>query len=991
MSNQVPFYTQTAILDSYIHASNPEADPDVLEVILEMLKSKPELRQYFFRSRPSAAWAPVFWKHGFFESPPQPDETEAGYSLPRWDVQEYLISVADQVSDIVIKHVNSIQGHSWYLGQAIRAACYVPAPEAASAIPKILDWLEDPQIADTIAQQAYDLMVELARKQQAAAFSLFQVLTTPIPLSDAKDIGGFFPRGGAISKFRREWDERQIFSEGLEVLRNLDLQQTANILEEHLCTAMKIEATVMNSPDFEFSSGWRTAIADTGQDLENAYRDKLLGALRDTLEIWVQQDPVIVESLIRRYLSEKREFLRRLGLHLLYQFPTEYQRYVTQELLDTENLDNIGIHYEFFMLLQQGFPYLEIDEQERLLAEIRNGPNLEDVQRLAAWAQEQYGEDPDEYVEHYSNKWIRDRLWMLKEYLIDQFKQTLDELVGEIGEPDHSPAFLSWSTGPFWVQEVSPITDQEISQMTPDELLNFLKQWQPDPDQGFGPVQVSYKGMANVVASVIIANPQEYANHIVPIALQRPEYAYALLNLSTEREQPSFLPWELSINLCEKLLVNEVVRSSMSRGPDEKWVDVRQSIVRLLRIGLNNTERAIPINYLPQVRDILIILVDDPDPTPEYDRPVEGWFGHRDPATLAINHVRPTALLALVEYARNKAKLEREAEQDTPWQELTPWRSEPIVLETLTRKLDRHSDSSWSVHSVYGYHLSLLHWLNREWVDQHLDQIFLEDEDEESKWYYVAAWDSFVIYNKFYLPLLESLRPKYRRAINLLSKGYVTKTHLRPEQGLASHLVWEYLLADYDLHSIQGQQSLMVNFFKEVLPDTRADAAWVLWRISQNSSFVEKYWPRMRALWEWRVNEASAANHSTDFDAEMRWFAYIPLEAPSSETISSLWPLLEGLIPHITRSEHRDIGWNAIEDYLAREVDQHPLKAIQLYRLMHEQTSKVDWFYPRDESLKIIETAAADQKSRSETLSLINSLARLGYYQYGDIYERYSR
>lgn len=988
-NNELPFYTQAAILDPYIHTSDPEADSEVLEILLEMLRTKPELRAYFFRSRPNAAWARVLWRHGFFEPSPHPEETETGYTLPRWDVQEYLISVADQVPNIVVKHVETIQGHAWYKGQAIRALCYIPGQEAARVVPKVVEWLKDPQIADIIAQQTYDLMLEFVKRQHLAAFDLFQALTAPIPLPDVTDLGGFLPRGGAISKFRRDWVERKIFSEGLDLLRKLNLQQTVSILEDHLRMAMRIEAQVMNSPDFEFSSGWRTAIADTGQDLDNAYRDRLLLVLRDTLEIWVQQDSKGVEPLIERYLIEKHEIIRRLGLHLLYRFPKRYKRFVVQELRNTANLDNVGIHHEFFMLLQEGYLYLEIQDQEKLAVEICGGPNPEDAQRLAAWAQQQYGADPDEYVERYSKKWIRDRLWMLRDHLVAQPKQMLNELVDDLGEPEH-PAFTSWGSGPYWVQEVGPITDQEMSQMRPDELVDFLKQWRPDPNQEFGPVQISYTGMANTVASVIINNPQKYAQHLVPISLQRPEFAYALLRQSAEPKEANLLPWELSINLCEKLLANESVRNN-SRVPNDNWASVRQSIVRLLRIGLNNAKRAIPIEYLSRVRDILIILVDDPDPTPEHDRPAEGWAGHNDPATVAINHVRPTALLALIEYARYKAKLDQDLnKQDASLEEPRSRRLESIVSQTLTRKLDRRKDPSWAVHSVYGHYLALLHWLDKDWVEQHIDRIFPEETGEESIWFYVAAWDSFVAYNKFYVPMLELLRQKYQRAIDNLNRGYVTKTHLRPEQGLAIHLVWEYLLADYDLRSSAGQQSLIATFFKQAPPEACDSAAWILWRICEDHSQRDIYWSRVRALWEWRVNEASAASHSTDFDAEMHWFARLPQEAPSSETISSLWSLLEGIVPHITRSEYRDIGWDAMEEYLAQEVDRHPLEAIQLYRLMHDQAARPNFFYPREESRKIIETAAADQSSRDEALALINSLARLGFHQYHDIYERYA-
>lgn len=50
---------------------------------------------------------------------------------------------------------------------------------------------------------------------------------------------------------------------------------------------------------------------------------------------------------------------------------------------------------------------------------------------------------------------------------------------------------------------------------------------------------------------------------------------------------------------------------------------------------------------------------------PESDRPAEGWFGHKDPATVAINHVRSDALIALINYSAHLAQIEPRREQQS--------------------------------------------------------------------------------------------------------------------------------------------------------------------------------------------------------------------------------------------------------------------------------------------------------------------------------------
>ena len=53
--------------------------------------------------------------------------------FPYWDAQGYLISVASQVPDIVMKHIETIHGHVWYISRAIEALCLIEADKAEGA------------------------------------------------------------------------------------------------------------------------------------------------------------------------------------------------------------------------------------------------------------------------------------------------------------------------------------------------------------------------------------------------------------------------------------------------------------------------------------------------------------------------------------------------------------------------------------------------------------------------------------------------------------------------------------------------------------------------------------------------------------------------------------------------------------------------------------------------------------------------------------------
>src|SRR5215510_3378078 len=87
MSNEVPFFSQTAVLERYIRSSNPTENPIALAVIIEALRTKPELRRWFFFNNPHPRWAEILLEHGFLYDLPELATTERGFLQPHWDTQ----------------------------------------------------------------------------------------------------------------------------------------------------------------------------------------------------------------------------------------------------------------------------------------------------------------------------------------------------------------------------------------------------------------------------------------------------------------------------------------------------------------------------------------------------------------------------------------------------------------------------------------------------------------------------------------------------------------------------------------------------------------------------------------------------------------------------------------------------------------------------------------------------------------------------------------
>jgi hypothetical protein len=986
-TEQISFYTQVTILDRYIHTSNIVEKSQIVDIILETLRSRNDLKDYFFRSGPNPAWAVILWENGFFNTPPTPQKIDEGYTYPKWDIQYYLYSVADQVPDIVIKQIKSIEAHGLYISPAIQALCKVPPERTTEVIPRIVTWLSTPQIAGFILRASQDLLMALIKAgQKDPAFEIFRALTTPVLRSEFENVAPSTHRGEPVVILYEDALGKDYYPiSTAEELIKIDPRRVVETLNTHLKTALKLEAKVLERPEFEYSAGWRIAVEETGQDKLNDAKNRLLEVLLHAVETLVHKVPESAEELLRGYLVDDHKIIYRIGLYILQSNPTAYKQYVTRELLKVGNLDDTEIHHEFFLLLQQGFPSLMPSDQKKLVATILDGPPVEIAIKLANWVQKERGDDPDKYIQRFTKQWIRDRLWMIRYHIFGKVKEELNNIVSEIGEPEH-PALLMWSSGGFRIQEVSPLPKEELALLAPNKLIDFLRGWKPDPNQPFGPLETSYRALARDLAETIHEDLKKYYTYIETIARIRPEYASALMESFLNSNQMSARDWEICINLCEQLLSNQSIHNRTLIYYEEDWRWVRMCMVRLIEAGLEKDSHKIPIELFPRARDLLLILIDDPDPGEEQDRPAEGWVGYRDPSNVALNHVRPSALGALIHYAWTRAKTikEKRVQLKDPNQS----RLEVVVKEALTKKLDRKEDPSRAVHSIFGRYLCCLYWLDQAWMKSNVDKIFLVINDEESLWFFVAAWDSFVIHNRYDTSLRNTLYSKYHQAINNLANQYVTSPEVASR--LAVHLVFEFLLGDYDLNSTVGQNSLIVRYFCQVSPENRGAGAFACWIICRdNPNELDMYWPKVRLIWEWRVQIASAANHSSDFDDEMRNFAQLLLIAPEKETIKTLWPLLEGVLPHIVNDTYPNISWNSVEKFLTKEVKCDPVRSIQFYRLMRER-KRVPFpgFYEADEAREILETAWANKDSREEALSIIDMLARSGNHKYRDIYDR---
>jgi hypothetical protein len=984
-SNELPFYTQAALLDKYIQDIDPSRDKEIIEVIVDVLRKRKDLRQYFFRNRPSSQWANILWENGFFDSPPPPLETNEGvFSLPYWDVQGFLHEVANEAPEVVLSHNQTIESNGYYISQAIRALCRVSPNIAVMGKENIIDWVNDPNIAGGILDEVYDYIVLLFQGELFDdALDVFNELSKPRLASEFEVRG---TRQSTHEPVVTLYDNLMgIEYHEVNVLGELTARMPAIIseaLSEHLGNSLKLEGVLLEKPEYEKHSWWRVAVEETGQDLGNSAKDKILKRFIQALTDWANSDFSTFSQYLANLFDDSRKIIYRVGLYFLHKYPEKLPSLVDKELRKYENLDDTEIKHEHFLLLETGFVYLSVEHQDTLVKSILAGPPQSRKDKYSEYY-ETFPSEMDlsltEYIEMQEILWIRDRLWMIKEYLSGDLDEKLKAIVEKFGEPKH-PTFHSWMSGSGFVKNVSPISIEDLGKFSPTQLLDFVTNWEPTSKRQDFFEDESIEGLAQLVAQIIYENTNQYKEIIFEIAKTKPIFTIEILQNFAKSDDIKPKQWKILINMCNELLDDIAIRKNMESSLEGNWMWARQRIAELLRSGFQKDEHLIPDSMWVRARDILIILANDPDPFQGSDPMPElgNISAINDPLTVSLNRVRPVALRTLIKYALCRA-------ETTPPEN----KIEKELKEVILDNLDNTKNASFSTYSVIGELLPELNWLDSEWVKEIITKVFPKYTNEKELWFFVSAWDSYIFHNRYIKDLHDLLFPYYISAIDHLSLGFVTRRDLI--NNFAVHLVLEYLSEEYEPDFMKNIQVPITRYFMKTKPEEWATGAWACWKIIQdNPDKLNEWWPKVRKLWEWRVQEAITSNHSSDFDQEMRRFVHLLEFIPEDESIITLQPLLEGMLPHIVNIKYRDRGWDELEKFLSLQVDKYPLECVQLYYFMREQREEhFIWHRENDEAIKLIEIGAENLESREETLSLIDFLGSKNNHAFRYIYDRY--
>jgi len=754
-------------------------DPILVERALAEASKRAENLDYFFDRLTSPEWIGPLRERGFFSEPP-PQVIDQGYvRAPGWSASRYLARVASNAPEEVTQTIQAIDTNNERIHEDfVEAAMAMPAEQARTLGHREAEWIAArDHVYYTLPRPAVEFAARLLELGEVdAGVGLIRVVFEP--QRAAEETAWFFPR---LKSRISDWDYDQLLRRVVEVALPLAPRKILESLLGLLDHALELLRPEDEDAPRKINSRWRRSIADdSGRATEVEHA--LVSALRDAAKSIRAAELISDRALVDALLARDDELYKRVAMHVLSTGPEPDFGLIRPLIVDPEELGDYEPNQEFRELLQTNAARLIATDRERLLEVVEVGPDLNAFREL----HEKYAERPaaDVDVERYAAEWRVERLHLLLPALDAAWRTRYDALVAKVGEHViETSGVVSSFVGP-----TSPVSVDDLAAMHDDQLLEFLRAWEPDTDWA----APSVEGLSRTLAAFSEREPERAARLSTALRGIRPGYVQWLIQgfEGALREERAF-SWttlnEFLLWVAEQPREIPGGRRDEYADADPGWVWTRRAIVALLEQGLDQREAmAIPLEERSRVWRIISIIAGDPDPTPEHEQQFGG--SNMDPATLALNTTRPRALRAAMSYSRWLYHFWGLGQSDDGAGE-SFFDSAPEVAALFEEHLDPERDPSLGVRAVFGQHFANLVALDRSWAARYAATVFPPEDTAQRE----AAWGAYVILSPPYNNVLEVLSDQYAVATELVSKpGHGFRWMADPAKKLGEHLATFY-------------------------------------------------------------------------------------------------------------------------------------------------------------------------------------------------------
>lgn len=897
-------YYPASLLAEDLRTWSIEELPDVtVDTLISTLDQREELARAFYDENTHHSWSTELLHRDQFNEPD-------GYLLG------YLNQIVDDQPDFVLRVIQSTTTEDPNTRRFfVDIATELPPETAAKTTSTVADWIRTTEDAHAFEYRGLQLVEYLCEHGETeAALEVLEAILHPKQrdTEEERQQERRFERYSTIETLDDTFDK--FVTEAGEDF----IQVFEDTLRETLQSEEDETGTVRYEP-----VGERKPIKDLDYDETNRGQRKhiIYTYLSRAAANWVDEDPTDADrkQLIQNYLDDENPNFRRLGLFLLSKHPEADIHRIRSELLEQENYHQGDIQFEFYRLLENGFQKMPAGDQEQLCQLIRNGPpDSEGVEQRAEYFAERSGDPIDEVKQRIIEKWHRNRLYLIEDYLPQKHRAYLDDILDKYGAPERLP------TEPHTPNVHSGIVKQkepdELSQIPGDsaeEVLKFLaewelsneEEWEPQGEGGFE--EVSYQGVSDELEDRIREHPAEYAAEITLLRDAKPQYAdIALRALRDVLDDDRTFPWTPVLELCEYIAEHP-----------EGWSDrCRFDIATLIYNGVVSDITDFPTGHVDSTKQLLLNLVAEIEVDPE-EQP-RSWIGG---IGTTQEEVRGRAFEAIVMLAVWQDDEEDKSTLDGEFRE---------AIRTKIR-----SDTDLEVRTALGRQFGNLWALDEGLFKEGLGDMFPTGDSLDAKQRFSRAFNGYLSRHGCHAPAYNLIRSYYIHAISLVTEEDSGQEFVSAD-GLAGHIGASYIFQN---EALDDGDSLIMRYYKQSSPELAAKIADSISRTIENGDALDDEWEQISSLWRWRLQQVEKDIQSPDeeeyFRCEFHRF-FDCLKNTDEAGLSEEQELLERSVRFII---HDSFGVRSLEEWLADKSAEHPQEAITAYEQVIEPSAPAKW------------------------------------------------
>ncbi len=897
-------------------------------------------RKYFFSRLENPLWLKPLAKRGCFKYPPKSLPFDDGtIRFPYWPEIRYLKNVCtdlpNEVIDLVV-NLPKVDNPVVYDG-ILDIALQLTGKQSAKLKDKILEYAG---MEHQLQTHKFAKLLEkwTAENQTSAALELAGLLIefAPDPQSEKKrkqrqeSVNDWRAAIGTllhpVPKYSH-WEYGNIMSKGIRPLAEKEPFKISCILFDILVDMihLRIHKENLNNEE-DHSNTWCPRLYPQDNKHENPERILVHTLAYSCANVFKKPHDTV--AVLDRILRKKPWIIfKRLRHHLYAQYPNEETKPWIRELILTHK--DYGLwehHFEFQQMIRLACErfkdtLLAEEESTRIFDAILKGPSKENYRHwVEGWLGEKFTE---ERFEERQQRFHWMQLRPFESILFGKYKVRFGELQNKINKPisdeDYPPYQNNVRSGGVFERSPRPLAD--LSNLTDEELLDFINEWEKDDElyENNSFVRINVEALANAFQTAfkesIIPDPVRLkfwmANRD---RIERPIYVRVMIyamqahvkekNFDQLNEWLTFSEWILSHPDREH---NRDYKQGDESRENQSWTNARRAVGDFIGVCLEE-DTNVPITVREQLAKILKMLCTQYDWSLDENN-LRGLY-RKDPLTEGINNTRSRALEDLVRFGFWLRRYKPECEV-------------PEVTTLLAMRFSSETDYPLTPpeYAILGKNYLSIYDFDKKWAIAHKSDFFPKAENKRQEWY--AAFSSFMLCNGAVKQIFEIFKDDFYFALQHLSDFKNHDLIAQQPIDVFGERLFNYYL--WEMFPLKGQESLLGQFYQQT--DEKPEVWANLFnnighRLSSTGKDLDQSMKdRVKKFFNWRLKQEEPI--------ELRYFTYW-LQA---ECLEAKWRLKSySKVIDVCKSEDCEVeNWEIYLNELCQMLPKYTAEVVECF------------------------------------------------------------